>query len=381
MKDGVLLLGATGSVGESSLRALRALQIPLLGFSFCNNLEIAKKIILEFNPLWVLCFNAEYESDIKRISSKITVFKNLDGLQEILDFKESFSVINAMGGMAGLFPSYYTLLSKRKLILANKESIVAGSKLLLKERQYKNQLIPIDSEHWSLFLLSQNIKKSSIKNFILTASGGPFWKTPVNKLLDVDKKAVLKHPVWSMGASISVGSALMSNKGLEVLEAKELFNVPENRIKVFIHPQAKVHGMLRLKDGSLITHVSETDMIEPIKNALLYPDMPVGEDFSFTNQKGFDFFSVDFNRFPLLKLAYEASKKGHFYQIVYTVANEAAIELFLKDKLSFYNLPKVVERVFNEIPKEAVLDLDTVLKISDKVRNWTNAIVLNKGES
>jgi 1-deoxy-D-xylulose-5-phosphate reductoisomerase len=187
----------------------------------------------------------------------------------------------------------------------------------------------------------------------------------------------LKHPVWQMGNSITIGSACMSNKGLEILEGKELFNFPVDQIQVLIHPQAKIHGMVRLTDGSLIAHIGETSMAEPVRNALTYPEMEKNRDYDLAGEK-LDFEKADYEKFPMLDLAYEAGRKGHFYQIAYTVANDVGIEYFLNRRLHFNEIGKGVRSVFNDLKPFPLNKLDDIFKAEEEIRLASHRIFKEK---
>ncbi len=364
-KKGFFLLGATGTVGEMVLKAAKHLNLKLQGFTFHTNYEKALKIINEFSPEFVITNHEENYKKLKKENLKIKILYGMQSiLQKIQDNKVT-TVVNCLAGIVGLVPSWETIELGKKLIISNKESIVSGGGLLVKKQQYENQLIPLDSEHWSIFLLLQNIKRGKVKEIMLTASGGPFLKYSPEEMKNITLNDALNHPIWNMGKHITISSATMANKGLEVLEAKELFGFNLSEIKVLVHPQALVHGLIRLKDGSILGHFDTPSMYHPVKNALIYPDMEENENFSLRNSF-LEFKEVDKNKFPLLELAYEAGNKGHSFQIIYTVANEIAVNFFLAKKINFNKIADSVDKILNSFQHKSVDTIDDILGIHEE---------------
>lgn len=365
--NNVFLLGATGSVGKSVLEAISSLGLKLEGFTFHKNVVKAKKIIQQYQPQFAIATDVKSFNQIRKEPGKTQILFGLNAVLEKITECSASKVVNALSGLIGLLPSIETLNCNKRLIISNKESIVCGSKLLAIRQRYENQIIPIDSEHWSLFLLMENVKREKVKELIVTASGGPFRNFTQDQMDQITPEQALAHPVWHMGKSITVSSATMANKGLEVLEAKELFQYPLEKIKVIVHPQAKIHAMLRLLDGSLMAHMAKTSMVDPARNALNYPKMEPQDNFKCTDTV-FDFYKADEKRFPLLKLAYEAGNKGHLYQIVYTAANELAVEYFLAQKISFNQMGTVVKKVMDSFENQAVKSVDEIFQINEQAK-------------
>lgn len=364
----IILLGATGSVGQSVLTALKETKIPLYGFSFNHNLLKAKQIIQQYSPLVVVAFHSPHYQELKKEYPKLTLLFGLEGVDQMIGQSPSYAVVNALLGTIGLLPSITTLQLKKRLIMANKESVVAGSKFLTSLVSYPHQILPIDSEHWSLFTLMHNLKKENIQELILTASGGPFKDFSLQELKKVTPKQALKHPVWDMGKHITISSATLANKGLEVLEAKELFDFSLKQISVLVHPQSQVHGMIRLVDNSFMAHISKPCMIQPCKNALLFPffnENPNPPSF-FDNPISFQFEPVDNTRFPLLKLAYQAGKQGHASQIVYTVANQKGVDYFLNQQIAFHEIAQGVEKTLQEFSFQKIETLEEIFYIEQE---------------
>ncbi|OHD10610.1 MAG: 1-deoxy-D-xylulose-5-phosphate reductoisomerase [Spirochaetes bacterium GWB1_36_13] len=372
MNDAVLLLGATGSVGESSLKAIQALNKKLKAFSFHQNISKALEIIRDFQPEIIIA--TDYES-FQKIKSqvKIKILYGIEGILETLRDSDITCVINALTGMSGLVPSIESLRMNKRLIIANKESIVAGSRLLFQEQLYENQILPIDSEHWSLFLLLQNIKRERVKKAVLTASGGPFRTFSDEQMKKIALEDALKHPVWNMGKKITISSASMANKGLEVLEAKELFGFQMSEIDVKIEPQAKIHALVQFPDGSYAAHISPPSMVLPVKNALLFPQMSL-ENWNLSNDT-IQFEDADFKKFPMLALAYESGEKGHFHQIVYTVSNDLAVDAFLDKKIQFKDIPLLTENNLGKMIERSVSRVEDIFEIEKEIQQITEKYI------
>lgn len=373
MAENVLLLGATGSVGGSVLQALKILKRPLWGFSFHSNLKLARQIIRDFTPYVVIATDENHYRALVEERGETRVLFGEAGILESIEYADSQVVVNALCGMTGLLPSFQTLRQGKKLIIANKESIIAGAQVLLALKQFREQVIPIDSEHWSLFQLLEGMDTGKVKELVLTASGGPFWDKTPEYLKNITLADALKHPVWRMGKSITISSATMANKGMEILEAKELFGFSLAQIKAVIHPQAKIHAMLRLTDGSLITHVSPTTMVEPALHALTYPSLSPGEDLDIASLK-MEFHAIKPGQFPMLELAYEAGRRGHLAQIVFTTANEIANDFFLREKIRFSQIALGVEKILCQISDRAIENLEDILRVDKEARELSNSV-------
>ncbi|HOJ49935.1 MAG TPA: hypothetical protein PKW55_03920 [Spirochaetota bacterium] len=361
MKSDVFVLGATGSIGYSSLKSIKKTNSKLIGFSFNKNLDRAIEIIREYNPEYILTFDNVSYNKIK--NSFKNLFYGEDGLREIISkLNKNTKFINGIYGTDGIKSSFIIAESGFDLLLANKESLVMGGDVFTKKFT-SSKLLPIDSEHWALFNILRFIDKSHIKTFYLTASGGIVFKCNKDfKTLTIDD--LKKHPVWDMGIEITVNSSTMANKGLELIEAKELFNIDPNNIIVVIHPEAFVHSMVKLKSGAIIPYISNPDMCEPITGALLYPEYY--EDYFGIENKTFNFYSVDFKKYPMLELAYEVSKKGLAYHICYTVSNEFFVREFIERRICFTDIYKNVYSTLSKFkPDRVVSNIDDIFYLID----------------
>lgn len=322
----LLILGATGSIGTTTLSFLRQnhTEIKVVGLTAHSSIEKLKTLSEEFK------------------TPSLIIDDNYNGLDSFIDSTNPDIVLNAISGSSGLYPSLLVLSKGIDLALANKESVVLGGNYLFKVAKSHNaNIIPVDSEHSAIYHLIQN---REIDKIILTCSGGPFLNR--KDLENVKLEDALKHPTWSMGKKITIDSATLANKGLEVIEAHYLFDVKKENIEVVIHPESIVHSLIRQKDGSLYALLSNPDMTLPIISAIL------GENKIENLIKPLDlslltlhFLAPDYTRFPMLPLSYRALDIGGSARIAYNTANEVAVDAFIKDKISFLNIPRVVSNV------------------------------------
>ncbi len=370
MTKKIALLGATGSIGRSTLEVLRKHRdrFSLFAFSFHSNKDLAHRIIEEFQPEY-----AVVTSDVE-FSSNIPILRGIEGLREVAS--QADIVLVATAGVIGVFPTIEALKNKRRVALANKETLVSFGPVVKKTLEYGGEIIPVDSEHSAIFQLLEE-RKNEVKNIYLTASGGPFRNTPKDKLKDVRPEDALKHPTWRMGRKITIDSATLINKGLEVIEAHFLFDLPPDRIKVVIHPQSIIHGMVELKDGAFTAHLSLPDMKIPIQYALTYPERlesPVPPYNPFEHGT-LTFEKPDFEKFPGLKIAYEVLQAGGEYPALYNAANEEAVYLFLDGKIRFTDIPEIIKRVIDTNPGFGSNSLEELLKADRWARDQVKKLV------
>lgn len=371
----ICLLGATGSIGQSTLDIIKANpdKYCLKAFSFCHNINKAKEIIKEFSPLFVSSPIAKHIEELKK------EFLNVSFSTNILDVAEydcaNPCVINALVGSAGLLPTIKTIEAGRDVLLANKESLVMAGELVMKKAEEKNvKIIPIDSEHSAIFQLLNNQNQKDINKIIITASGGALYNKTLDELKDVAKEVALNHPTWKMGAKITIDSATMVNKAFEVIEAYHLFNLKVEQIDTVIHPESIIHSMVEFKDYSIFAQMGVSDMRIPIQYALNYPnhiDNLVSKPLDFTNLT-LNFKPMDKKRFEIMELVYEVLEKGKFYPVVFNASNEVLVNLFLNGKITF---DKIVEGIKNEINMVSELygdipyTLENILEVDKLVKN------------
>ena len=342
----IILVGATGSIGTQTLAILERHQdsFMLVGMSaHANESQLLKTTSNAANPRYPisLCLSGALPRD-DRIQ-----YSGTDGLNRMIRETDADIVVNAAAGAAGLEPSIAALESGKDLALANKESIVMAGRIVLALAEHAGRrVIPVDSEHAAIFSMVERFGKQNIKDVLLTASGGAFRDLPVEDLSRVTLAETLAHPTWSMGAKITVDSASMANKGLEVIEAARLFGLKSAQIKVVIHPESRVHSFIRTKDGSLYAQLSKPDMRLPILNALTWPEM-LDEDIADLDPASspMSFRPVDYGRYPLLALAYRALDAGEGATVAYNAANEVAVAAFMNGRIRFIDFERVVHEI------------------------------------
>ncbi len=349
MKKRLVILGSTGSIGRSALDvvARNKDRIEVLGLSTHRNIEQFRRQIQEFRPRFGAVTRGEcYLRFQKQYPFPGTeVFCGEEAAEQLASLPDADIVLNAIVGAAGLKASLAALKSGKRLALANKESMVIGGVLLNQARKTTaSEIIPVDSEHSAIWQALASGKKEEIKKIILTGSGGPFLETPREEFPSITREQALNHPVWKMGPKITVDSATMMNKGLEVIEAVHLFDIAPDKIDVVIHPQSIIHSMVEFVDSSIIAQISYPDMRLPISYALFYPDRIVSSNgnFDLTDIRQLTFQKPDYEKFPLLRLAFDVARKGGTLPAVFNAANEVAVAAFLKERVKFHQIPDIV---------------------------------------
>jgi len=351
----IVILGSTGSIGIQALNVIASLKkdFKVVGLTANTNIELLEKQIKVFKPEVVAVNDFEKAKALKKRlgSLKIKILSGNGGICHAAKYKKADMVLVAIVGSSALLPVIEAIKSRKDIAIANKEAIVmAGEIINSLARRNKVKIIPIDSEQSAIFQCIQGENINSVKNILLTGSGGPLKNVAKNKFNSLTVGQVTKHPRWNMGKKISVDSATLMNKGLEVIEASRLFGVPVDKIKVLIHPEAIVHSMVEFVDGSVIAQLGVTDMRLPIQYALAYPKRQN------TRLRGLDFVKLgkltfekpDCKKFPCLRLAYEAAKKGGTAPCVLNAANEELVSLFLKGKIKLNDIPKKLEKILKK---------------------------------
>jgi 1-deoxy-D-xylulose-5-phosphate reductoisomerase len=379
MKKRVALLGATGSIGKSSLDVLRNgkddFEVALLSSHTAATglLELAGEF-----PAAVLALSG-YASPEEAPEAEGIAYYGASGLLRAVAASGADIVINGIAGAAGLEPSLAALNAGADLALANKETLVMAAPLVLALAEEKKvRIIPVDSEHSAIFNLMEAHGKENIAEILLTASGGPFRNYTLEQLAAVSPEEALAHPTWNMGPKITVDSASLANKGLEVIEAAGLFRLPAENIRVVVHPQSIVHSMVRLRDGAVYAQLSRPDMRLPIHNALYSPQClpcPFGAlDF---DALSLDFERPDPERFPMLPLAYEAARLGGVYPAVYNAANEEAVTAFLARAAGFLDIPRIVGYVLHKdwTSANSPLTIESILEADREARKQALAFI------
>ena len=369
----ILILGSTGSIGCQALDIIRENKdkFQAVGLSCRSRVEKLTEQIREFRPLAVAVGTAEDAATLHAEFPDLEIFVGEQGLIDIAKI-DCDIVLNSLMGISGLAPTYTAINCGRDIALANKETLVAGGELITKLCKEKGvKLLPVDSEHSAIFQCLEGNKDRKIKRILLTASGGPFRGYSLDQLKSVTLEQALNHPKWSMGKKITVDSATMMNKGLEVIEAKWLFDVPADMIDIHIHPQSIVHSMVEFCDTSVIAQLGLPDMRIPISLALNYPDRL---DYSgdsldlFTTGKELTFEKPDRKVFKCIDLAYEAINQGGSYPVVMNGANEELVAMFLAGKINFLDIPNTIEKVMNAHIPHKINNIDDILAIDDESR-------------
>jgi 1-deoxy-D-xylulose-5-phosphate reductoisomerase len=371
----IAILGSTGSIGKSTLEVVSRFpsDFKVAGLTTNSRIDILYRQIKKFKPFFVCVKeHAQARRLASKIGSGVKVFSGQEGLLQLLEDARIDQVVMAISGSAALGPLLKAIENGKDVALANKEALVmAGPIIMNKARKRKVEIIPIDSEQSAIWqcLVGQDIAR--LKNIYLTASGGPFRKLSKKRFKEISVKEALRHPRWKMGEKITVDSASLMNKGLEVLEAVYLFNVAPEKIKIVIHPESIIHSMVEYIDGVVLAQLSVTDMCIPIQYALTYPQRYSGGKaaLDFYNLKRLNFEKPDFHKFPCLELAYRAAIVGGTMPCVLNAANEVSVSEFLKEKLDFVAIPKVIDKVLERHTNITCPDMTDVLESDMWARN------------
>jgi 1-deoxy-D-xylulose-5-phosphate reductoisomerase len=381
MYSNICVLGSTGSIGTQTLEVVDDLEgIKVWGLTANKNIDLLEKQIRKYKPKLVAVMDKKAASELKkRISDMGTkVDVGLEGLIRVATIKETEIVITAIVGTIGLIPTYEAILNGKNIGLANKETLVACGEIIMNTaRQHNVSIIPVDSEHSAIFQCLKGNKECKIKNIILTASGGPFRGKKKEYLATVTPEEALKHPNWNMGKKISIDSATLMNKGLEVIEAKWLFDVDIEKIKVVIHPQSIIHSMVEYTDNSIIAQLSMPSMKIPIQYAITYPrrEKIRCEALDFSKVSKLTFEEPDINTFKCLKLSFDALKIRGTMPAVLNAANEVSVEMFLDKKISFVDIPEIISETMNKHNNICHPTINNILE-ADK---WARDYVYKKG--
>jgi 1-deoxy-D-xylulose-5-phosphate reductoisomerase len=363
------ILGSTGSIGVNALEvvAKHPNRFRVVALAGGDNLPKMEEQILQFHPDLVSVRRSEAARELQaRLPGNSTqILSGADGLIAAASHAEAEMVVSALGGSIGLLPTLAAIRTGKNLAIANKEPLVMAGQIILEEARAKGiRILPIDSEHSAIFQAMAGHRKEDIKRIILTASGGPFLFTPPEQLKDVTPEQALRHPHWRMGKKVTIDSASLMNKGLEVIEAHWLFGVSPLQIEVYIHPQSIVHSMVEYKDGSVVAQMAVPDMRGPIAYALSYPerlelDLP---SLNLFTVETLSFRPVEIERFPTLGLAYRALEQGATLPAVLNAANETAVEAFLQGRLGFLQIPRVIQETMDRHHPADPKSLDNILQ-------------------
>ncbi|WP_297130646.1 1-deoxy-D-xylulose-5-phosphate reductoisomerase [Terrisporobacter sp.] len=381
----ITILGSTGSIGTQTLDVARNNKdkFEIVAISANSSVDLLLEQILEFCPKYVAVYDEKSANKLKEMIPKnidVEVLSGMDGLVKICELEEVDVVLTAVVGMIGLVPTMAAIKSKKTIALANKETLVTAGELVMREARKNNvEILPVDSEHSAIFQCLNGENRKEIEKIILTASGGPFRGKKKEDLINVKKEQALKHPNWDMGRKISIDSSTLMNKGLEVIEAKWLFDVEVEDIEVVVHPQSIVHSMVSFRDSSVMAQLGCPDMRLPIQYALTYPDR-LETDFErldFRKASTLTFEEPDMETFPCLRLAFDALKMGGTYCAALNSANEVLVNEFLNDKIGFYDIPYYIERTLKEHKNRTNPTLDDILEVDKETRKFLANILKN----
>lgn len=366
------ILGASGSVGTQGLDIIR--QYPddykLVSFSVGKNIELANEIIEEFRPDICCVQNKDDIVNIKSDSIKV-VYGN-EGLMEIAAYNKNDMLLNSIMGSVGLKPTVHAIKHGIDIALANKETLVVAGEIIMQlARDYDVNIIPVDSEHSAIFQCLNGESHKNVEKLIITASGGSFRDLSRDALKDVTVQDALNHPNWSMGKKITIDSATMMNKGLEVIEAKWLFDMPIEKIETLLHKQSIIHSMVEFNDTSVIAQLGTPDMRMPILYAFSYPDrLPrTAERLNLAEVGQLDFKAMDFDRYRCLKLAFDAMKIGGTMPVVMNAVNEVVVQQFLDEEIGFLDIETIIEREMSAHDVIQNPDLETILEVDSKYKS------------
>lgn len=373
----ITILGSTGSIGTNALEVIRHKrdEFNVVAISGHTNYKLVAEQIKEFSPKYVSIGTDEGYNYIKKEFPQIQVFFGREGLKKLGQLEETDIILTAVSGVIGIEATVEAIKLGKRIALANKETMVAGGEYinkLLKENQ-KAEIIPVDSEHSALFQSLTAGKRENVKNLIITASGGSFRGRKIEELKNVTLSEALKHPKWSMGKKITIDSSTLVNKGLEVIEAHELFGIDYDKIKVVVHPQSIVHSLVEFEDNAMVAQLGATDMKLPIQLAFTYPERIENcalESLNLTKMGALTFEEPDMETFKGLALAYKAGKTGGTMTAVFNAANEVAVELFMKEKIKFLDIYEIIEKAMENHTVYEVKDLETILKADEDTRKW-----------
>jgi len=382
----ISLLGSTGSIGKSTLEIVQSNPdlFQIVGLSAGNNIDLLETQINQFHPEAVAVANPQKANELRtRLKDKkIEVLEGIQGIQQIATLPSANIVVSGIVGGAGLLPTLAALKEGKDVALANKEVLVMAGALVREVlNSSKAKLLPVDSEHSALFQSLGNRPIKEVRKFILTASGGPFLNTPLSQLERVTPEEAIKHPRWKMGKKISVDSATMMNKGLEVIEARWLFDVGPKQIDIVIHPESIVHSLVEFIDGSILAQLGVTDMKIPIQYALTYPEIKKGSAgyLNLAEVGQLNFQKPDFEKFSVLKLAYQAAEVGGTTPCALNAANEVAVDAFLNKKIQFLDIPKVLDHAMQNHQNQTRYNLEEILELDKSIRNQSLEWIKEKG--
>lgn len=379
----IIILGSTGSIGKQALQVVDEFpdMFNIVGLAAGSNVSALAEQVEKYQPQFVSLGTESAAASFKSlIKSKVEILYGEKGLVELAKLTDVDLILVAVSGIMGLLPTLTALENQTTVALANKETIVTGGPLVIeKAKEFGTRIIPVDSEHSAVFQCFETENISAVEKLILTASGGPFLKATMDELSKVTPQMALSHPNWEMGPKITIDSAGLINKGLEIIEAHWLFGVPYENIEVVIHPQSVIHSMVQYQDGSVLAQLGCPDMRIPIQYAFTYPER-LNNTFprlDFCKLGNVSFMKPDFAKFPGLSLAIAAGKIGGTMTTVFNGANEEAVELFVKGCIRFIDIPQIIEKVMSQHQTIQNFEIGDILEIDQWARLKAQEVMSN----
>lgn len=382
----VTILGSTGSIGVSSLKVVDSLpdRFKIVGLSAGRNLDLLEQQVLKYKPELV---SVEREEDAQKLKAELggkyalKILYGQDGAEEVSKYVKNDIVVSAITGINGLRPTLAAVSSGKRIALANKEAMVAAGSLVRKTAAESGaEIIPVDSEHSGVFQCLAKEETQNIKKVILTASGGPFFRSTREEMKEKTPEEALNHPRWEMGKKVTIDSATLMNKGLELIEARWLFDLKPDQLDILVHPQSVVHSLVELRDGCVLAQLSPTDMKIPIQYALTYPDRKKGllPSLDLSKIRALEFYNVDMNKFSLIKLARYALEEESSVSIALNAGNEVVVDAFLKRKVRFTDIFEILEELIGKHEKSEVNDLEDIFAVDREARRITRNLLNNR---
>lgn len=390
MMQGLCILGATGSIGESCLRVVRSLPDRFRVVALCagTNVKLVAQQASEFKPALVAVSSWEWVEPLRRALEErgyrepMRITAESEGQVEAATLPEVDTVVSASHGVTGLLATYAAVQAGKRIALANKETLVVAGEMVTSEASRSGaQILPVDSEHCAIHQCLRAGELREVRRLILTGSGGPFLNTPIKKFESITPEEALNHPVWRMGGRITVDSATLMNKGLEIIEAHWLFGLKPEQIEVMIHPESIIHSMIEFKDRCVMAQLAVADMRIPIQYALTYPERVATDNdglaLDLTSVGRLNFRLPDVHRFPCLRLGRAAVEEGGCLPCVLNAADEVAVSAFLERRLPFPSIPRVIEKTLRRAPEAHFNSINDVIECDREARLWAGEIVAN----
>jgi len=379
MRKRIALLGSTGSIGQSTLRVVRHLpdDLEIATLAAKSNIELLYEQALEFSPKLIAVHDEVQALRLQKRLPHIPVLAGMEGIQAAASFEGADYAMLAMTGSAGLLPAVAAIESGKQIGLANKEVLVCGGEWISSLAKKKGvHLLPVDSEHCALHQCLKGEKKSSVRRLILTASGGALRDKTLEELKRVTLQDALAHPNWQMGAKVTIDCTTLMNKGLEMIEARFLFDIEPERIEAVIHPQSRIHSCVEFIDGSVMAQIADPDMVLPIQYALTYPERKQGmlKPYDFLKNGTLTFYPPDHERFPCLQLALDSLKAGKSYPCFLNAANEILVDRFVKGKIPWTAIGEKLEKLISSHQPKDVLTLEAILAVDADARRRATAV-------